>query len=209
VPEARSRLEGWPLVGLAALLLGGLVLAILLATGGDEAGIRLAIRTTARSSLLLFSAASAASALRRLWQVPATAWLLRNRRYLGVSFGVSHALHALGIALLAARFPAGFAPDPVTLVFGGLGYAFLAALVATSFDRSAAWLGRRRWRLLHATGVWVLSLVFAGNYGPAALVSPLYFALATVALGAPALRLHAALRARRPAPSLSRDPSPR
>jgi hypothetical protein len=197
VVAARSRLEGWPIVGWAVLALGAGFAGILVASGADEEGIRTAIRATARSSLVLFSAASAASSLRRLRPGPATAWLLRNRRQLGVSFGVSHALHALGIALLAARFGDRFQPEPPTLVFGGLGYALAAAMVATSFDRSAAWLGRRRWRALHTTGIWYLSFIFAQNYAFAALRSPLYLALAVLALGTPALRIAVAVRDRR------------
>jgi hypothetical protein len=199
----RSRLEGWPIVGWAALVLGAGFAGVLAATGADEDGIRVAIRATARSSLVLFSAASAASSLRRLWPTPVTAWWLRNRRYLGVSFGVSHALHALAIALLALRFGDRFQPELVTVVFGGLAYAFLAAMVATSFDRSAAWLGRRRWRALHTTGIWYISFIFAQNYAFMALHSPLYFALAALALGTPALRIALALRARKRGGALS------
>jgi hypothetical protein len=91
----------------------------------------------------------------------------------------------------------------VTVVFGGLAYALLAAMLATSFDRSAAWLGRRRWRALHTTGIWYISFIFASTYAPAALRSPLYFALAALALGTPALRLAVALRGRRRGGALS------
>jgi len=49
----------------------------------------------------------------------------------------------------------------VTLVIGGMGYVFLAAMAATSFDTTAAWLGARRWRTLHSIGVQYLWFVFA------------------------------------------------
>ena len=69
--------------------------------GSGEAGLRMLMRATARTSLALFGAAFAASSLRSLWPTPATGWLLRQRRYLGLSFAFSHALHAL--AILGAR----------------------------------------------------------------------------------------------------------
>ena len=56
--------------------------------------------------------------------------------------------------------PAGFA-DATTLasyVFGGIGYAFIIAMTATSFDRTAAAIGPRAWRILHLVGR-LLSLV--------------------------------------------------
>ena len=150
-----GRFEGWPLVGWAALGLTAMSAAVLLAAGTDEAGLRMLIRATARSSVVVFVLAFSASSLRRLWRGDATAWLLRNRRQLGVSFALSHFVHLAAILEASLRFP-GFRAEVqwLTIVFGGLAYVFIAAMAATSFDRSAAWLGPRRWRQLHLLGSW-------------------------------------------------------
>ena len=158
--------SGWPIVGWTA---GGLALMTMAIAGsaasGEEAAHRL-LRATAFTSVLLFSAAFSASALRRLRPAPATRWLLENRRYLGVSFAVSHASHLGAILWLATFVPDRFETNPTTLVFGSIGFVFVAAMAATSFDASAAWLGPRRWKLLHATGGYYLWFIFFATYVP-------------------------------------------
>jgi DMSO/TMAO reductase YedYZ heme-binding membrane subunit len=194
--RAPALLEGWSLVGWCSLALVLGLAALLAATGTDEAGVRAGVRATARSSVLIFRRACAAASLARLWRSPARAWLLRNRRQIGVSFAVSHALHGAFLIWFALGWPDTFR-DTVstsTLVFGSLGYVFVAAMTATSFDRSAAWLGRRRWKLLHTTGIWILWGIFFATFVPAALRLPsrIPFALALVA--ALFLRIAANLR---------------
>jgi DMSO/TMAO reductase YedYZ heme-binding membrane subunit len=171
---------------------------VLLAEGTGESGVRLLIRATARSSLLIFTFAFSASSLRRLWQSDATAWLLRNRRQIGVSFAVSHFIHLAAIVALVRGWPDSFwAETPtLTLVGGGTGYVFIAAMTATSFDRSAAWLGRRSWRRLHLTGSWVIWSIFAFSYAGRVAAGLLGFLpLLLLLLVPPVLRW----RARRPA----------
>src|SRR4030095_1698456 len=160
----RGALEVWPLVGWAALLLGAMTALVLAALGTEEEGLRALIRTTARSSLALFLPAFSASSRRRLWRSDLSAWLLRNRRQIGVSFAVSHAVHLAAILALAARFPATFQPGAVTVVGGGLGYVFVAAMAATSSDAAVRRLGARRWKLLHRIGLWWLFVIFASSY---------------------------------------------
>jgi DMSO/TMAO reductase YedYZ heme-binding membrane subunit len=157
------------------------------------------VRATARSSLLLFGAAYAASSLRRLWRTPATAWLMRQRRYLGLSFAASHALHLLAILALALVLGDAFEVDAVTLVFGGGAYVMIAAMAATSSDRAFAWLGARRWKLLHRVGAHWIFVIFAVSYLPrAAVESPLYALPAAFVVALLGLRVAAFLRARRP-----------
>jgi hypothetical protein len=189
---------GWPIVGWASGAIAAMVAVILAVAGTDEEGIRIVIRATARSSVLLFGAAFAASALARTWPGPASRWLLANRRYLGVSFAVSHLVHLLALFALAGwsgRRLVALAGVPV-VVLGGVGYAFVVAMTATSFDRSAAWLGARRWQRLHTAGVWYLWTIFVVSFAPRA-GSPLYWPFVAVLIGGAALRW----RARRPLPA--------
>jgi hypothetical protein len=152
-------ISGWPLVGYAAACVASVTGAILWTYGAGEEGLRASARVTARISVLLFLLPFLASSLRSLRRTPFTAWLLRNRRYLGVAFGASQTIH-LGI-VVSLSVVVGQSPDLTTLIAGVIGYAFVAAMVATSFDRSAAWLGPARWRLLHVAGLYYLWTIFA------------------------------------------------
>ena len=144
---------------------------ILAEAGTGEAGMRMWIRATARTSLVLFGAAFTASSLRSLWRTPATGWLLRQRRYLGLSFAFSHGLHLLAILGLSLVLGDAFEIDAVTLIFGGGAYVMIALMAATSSDRVFAWLGRRRWHLLHKVGVYWIWIIFANSYTARAVMA--------------------------------------
>ena len=189
----------WPLFFSLAALLSAAFAAAIAALGTDEAALRTLVRATAQVSFALFLPVYAASPLRRLWPAPATRWLLRNRRYLGVSFAWAHGLHLLAIAMLVLLLGDAFESDPVVLVFGGFTYLLLAGMVLTSTDRTARWLGPRRWNLLHRTGIHALWLLFTISWAGRA-ASPYYLALTLLAGAVAGLRL-AALRTRRAARS--------
>jgi len=185
-------LTGWPLVGWAFVLLTTMVAITLLVYGVDEPGLHAVIRYTARTSLVLFSGAFVASSLYQLKRTSFTRWLRVNRRYVGVSFAVSHAMHLAAIITLA-RVSAKFAGDVsrVTVIAGGLGFVVVALLAATSFDRTAAWLGPRRWRMLHKTGVYYLWFIFFVTYLPPALQFVTYVPFVVLLLAAMGVRLWA------------------
>jgi DMSO/TMAO reductase YedYZ heme-binding membrane subunit len=176
--------NGWSLVGIAAVVVGALTAIVLGLHGTGEDGMRALLRATARTSLALFLLAYLASTLRALVERPFTRWLIRNRRYVGVSFAVSHLVH--GIAIVGLSRATAIPPDPGTLVAGGLAYTVLAALVATSFDRSAAWLGPRAWNRLHRAGIhylwFVFAFTFAGTLAQAEGAHRIWAALSTAAL---------------------------
>jgi hypothetical protein len=199
VSERRDRLGGGRLVGVLTLLLLAMSVLILEAAGTGETGLRMLVRATARSSLVLFSAAFAASSLRKLWRNDATGWLLRQRRYLGLSFAVSHALHLLAIFGLGLVLGDAFEVTTVTALGGGGAYVMIALMAATSSDRAVARLGRRRWRALHLLGVTWIWVIFAVSYTPRALIESGWYALPAALLWA-ALGVRAAawLSARRP-----------
>jgi len=174
--QRRTWFEGWRLFALLTLTLIALCAAIAGLRGFDADGIRMAIRFTARTSLVFFCLAFSAAAIARLWPNAWTRWQRRNRRYLGVTFAASHALHAIAIAAFAAVDPIGFAmaTSVASYIFGGIGYGFIIAMTATSFDRSAAWLGLRAWRALHLVGGYYLLLQFTVSFGKRIPEMPLY-----------------------------------
>ena len=166
---------GPALVGWSTLALVATTSLLLAVYGSGEDGVRVVVRATARTSLVFFAAAFAATGLRRLWRVPATAWLLRNRRYVGLSFAVSHAIHLAAILTLAAIVP-GFAAgvSPTTAIGGGFGYVLIAGMALTSNDTAVRRLGRRSWRGLHLLGMWVVFGIFTSSYLGRAVHNPNY-----------------------------------
>ena len=66
------------------------------------------------------------------------------------------------------------ATSPASYIFGGIGYGFIGAMAATSFDRPARAIGARAWRALHLTGGYYLLFQFAVSFGKRIPDMPLY-----------------------------------
>src|SRR5579864_1523401 len=183
--------EGWRLFAVLMLILTALSLWIAGMHGFDADGVRRVIRFTARTSLLFFCIAFSAASVARLWPNGWTRWQHRNRRYLGVTFAGSHGLHAVAIAAFAAIDPAGFitATSMVTYIFGGIGYCVIAAMTATSFDRTADLIGPRAWRSLHLLGGYYLWAQFVVSFGMRVPAMPLYALFLIPLLAVMALRM--------------------
>lgn len=189
-------MNGWRLVGTLSLVLGAMTLALVASHGWDIEGVRLAIRATARTSLVLFALAFTASALAELVPSQATRWQRRNRRYLGVSFAVSHFIHLAAILALAALDRELFwkLTNVTTIVLAGTAYLFIAAMTATSFDTTAKWLGPQRWRLLHLIGGWYIWISFAVAVGKRVPLDSFYWPMAVLVLAVAVARLLAMFR---------------
>ncbi len=186
-------LNGWPFVGVAAVaIIASVAAAIAITPDAGEAAGR-AIRLTARTSVALFLAAFTASALFRLWPNAWTRWQRQNRRYLGVSFAVSHGVHLAAIFWLKHVQPVEFAQEvnAITWIGGGLAYVFIAAMTATSFDRTAEMIGPRAWKILHTVGSYYIWLIFANSYIGRALAMPEYIPAAAIVVSALGLRMAA------------------
>lgn len=193
--------ESWRLFWLLALALAAMALGLLLAAGGGTDGYRLVIRATARTSLILFLAAFAASAAARLWPGPFTHWLRRNRRQFGLGFAMSHLIHALAIFTLWRNDPDTFwtLSNKGSIVSGGIAYLFIAALAATSFDRMVRMLGPKMWSWLHLAGVWFIAISFVFTNGKRIPVSGWYALPVALVVAAIVLRIAARQRRRAPA----------
>jgi DMSO/TMAO reductase YedYZ heme-binding membrane subunit len=185
MPKGRAIIV-WVAAGLGIMLALGF-----LRLGWSEEGVRSAVRSTAQVAVVCFVLAFSASSLRVLLRSPSSAWMLANRRHLGLSFAFAHTVHLLALIALALFFPEPFMSElnAVTLVGGGLAYVFLFALAITSNDASVARLGRRRWRLLHLVGSYYIWLIFFQSYAPRALAEPFYVPFGLLLLAAPSLRI--------------------
>lgn len=204
--RSRPLLNGWPLLGVLSAALLAMTAAIVLGHRLDVEGVRMAIRATARTSFVLFALAFSASAFLTLWPNGWTRWQRRNRRQLGLAFAVSHGIHALAILAFAHLDPAQFMAhtNAVTFVTGGIAYGFIAAMALTSFDRTAAWLGPRAWRMLHWVGGYYLLISFLFANGKRIGASPFYGVPVVLLLIVLLLRILASRRAAAVRPALSR-----
>ena len=152
--------RSWP------ILLGGLLglatLALGLAVGTDPVeGWHLATRWTGRAGFPLLILAYSASSLVRLWPGRLTKALLRNRRYWGLGFALSHTIH-LGVLIYYIRI-SGEVPPALTVYGGGLGYGLLYAMALTSTNAAQRAMGRW-WKRLHRVGIHFLWFIFAYDF---------------------------------------------
>jgi sulfoxide reductase heme-binding subunit YedZ len=191
LPRNNTLIEGWPLVGTMTVLVTAIAIVAAGAGNFESDGARAAIRATARTSFVLFCLAYGAAALVRFWPNQTTSWIRRNRRYLGVSFAASHGVHAVAILSLALLAPEEFRLETrlAMLIPGSIGYLFIAAMAATSFDRTAAAIGPRAWRLLHAFGGFYIWVGFLNGFASRAMAHPSYWGFVAVLLAVMALRL--------------------
>jgi sulfoxide reductase heme-binding subunit YedZ len=188
-------MNGWRLTGLLSLILAAMAVGFL-AFHPDIEGLRLTIRATARTSLVLFALAFSAAAMVELAPSDATRWQRRNRRYLGVSFAASHAIHLAALIALARVDNDLFwaLTNPANIVLAGTAYLFIAAMTVTSFDRTARWLGAGKWRLLHLIGGWYIWVSFATAVGKRLPQGPVYWTMMAIVIAIGVLRLIAMSR---------------
>jgi DMSO/TMAO reductase YedYZ heme-binding membrane subunit len=162
----KNSLNG-PVIVLWMTLASAAILAFLLDAGSSEEALRNAVRVTARVSFLCFFPVMIARPLHVLWRSDLSQWLMRNRRYVGLGFGMAHLVHLTAIlTLLMIAFGGdiaglggvrGIAPGAVL-------YVFLILMMLTSTNASVRWLGTKRWKLLHRIGLWVLTIGFIKGF---------------------------------------------
>jgi len=153
--------EGALVVGLT-LANAALALAVFALAGTDAGGTEIALRTTARVSMVYFLLVFLATPLHRLRPGPASRWLLRYRRALGVVFGLSMSIHVLCILRLFRLFSPERPPMVTDADFfiGIPGLVLVALMTITSLHALRRRLGPRRWGRLHRTGLWVVWSIF-------------------------------------------------
>ncbi len=118
-------------------------------------------RYTARASFILFLLPFIARPLAQLVNIPATQWLLCNRRTLGLTFAICMAGHFVPTMILLAIEEE--ASDIVTLILGPIVYFFVALMALTSFDKYKRKAGRH-WRTLHSTGNYLILSILIFSY---------------------------------------------
>ena len=195
----RSQPGGWriALACSAALMVGAA--AIYFAYPNPIDGIRRVIRVTAHTSLAFFLLAFTASSLQRFWPGPATQVLRRHRREFGVTFAVSHIVHAIAIVALVRSDQTLFwqLSSVGNIVAGGSAYLVIALMLATSFDGPARWLGPRIWNALHTYGAWFIWISFMVTNGKRIATGPGFAVTVGLLVLAAGLKIAAKIQARR------------
>jgi sulfoxide reductase heme-binding subunit YedZ len=123
--------------------------------------LRFHTRYTARASFILFLLPFNARPLAQLINIPATQWLVRNRRTLGLTFAICMAGHFVPTMILLAIEEE--SSDIVTITLGPIVYIAIALMALTSFEKYKRKTGRH-WRLLHSTGNYLILSILIFSY---------------------------------------------
>ena len=189
----------WRITGLVLIVLSVMSVSSFIWLGFSEEAIRAMVRGTARTSICLFVLAFTASSLYRLFKSGWARYLLDNRRYIGLSFALSHFVHLLFLILLMIHYPQDSLAklNQLEIVLASLTYVFILAMTITSFDPPRRWLGPKNWHRLHTTGMYLVWLIFLETYGKGTLQNGHYLPLVLLLLVAMGLRLAASLKTAR------------
>lgn len=182
-------LVGWWIVGLSAL--STFVLLWLTPESGLRDELGYALRVTARLAFAMLLLAYIA----RPWhQLTGTGgWLLRHRRYFGLSAAITHTAHFGYIVALFVLTEETL--ETTTAVFGGLAYVLIWFMALTS-NRAAQRRMGLWWSRVHRFGMHYLWLIFMQAFAGVAIATGEVFYVAIAALGLVALMLRIAARVR-------------
>lgn len=151
---------------LIATFLTGIVAGVYLAVRGyDEDGLSVVLRYSGRIAFAILILVFAARPLQQLLRKPWTAKLLRNRRQLGVAFAGIHTAH-FGLIMMRVRESAEMSFDTIVNPFATMVYLVIFAMLVTSFSAPARKIGRKAWKALHKTGLYVLFASFSVTQVP-------------------------------------------
>jgi len=194
-----SRIGAGIWMGAAFAVALAIALPILAVLGAGDHGTDVALRATARFSLLLFWLAYTGRALMILFG-PAFAGLARHARDLGLSFAAAHMVH---VALILWLYQ-GLGKSPIphfVVVYDTAALVLIYLMALLSIPRLQTWLRPWQWRLLRDGTMHFVALIFLvdlvmvplrlGTQHPMA-----YLPFAALAIAGPLLRLAAAIRHR-------------
>ena len=167
-------LNGWPLFYVIAGLSFAIILVGLATTGNSTpeatvAMIRLSVQLASPWIYLAF----VATALGQLFPSSFSSWLLRNRRYVGLSFAAGFGWQAVFILVLLGLHGDYYATvlhDTGEFITRMFAYVLLLALTVTSFFPVRRGMDPRHWRLLHLIGIWYFWAAIWVSYAETAMM---------------------------------------
>lgn len=180
-------INGWNLFRLIAVPISMvMVLTMMRVDLSSAEGVSSMIQLAVRCAVPLLFVAFAASSVVVVFPGSFTRWLLRNRSYIGLSFAAAMGWQLTFILWLVGLHTDYYVNDVYVLtdaVEGVIGYAFLIAMVLTSFKFGRSRLTQKQWKLLHRSAIYWLWFYawsvywFALFYyeGPPAPIDYLYY----------------------------------
>jgi len=150
----------------------------------SEESIRWAMRLSVDTAFPFFFLAFIAASVNTLKSSGVSQYLLRNRRYLGISFASLFLLHGTLIYVLSQLYPEPFFSQltDVLLYSGLLTFVVVALMAITSNDFSVKQLGRKAWSRLHKVLGYFIAIMFLLTY-LGKLDQPFFWPYALAAVG--------------------------
>jgi sulfoxide reductase heme-binding subunit YedZ len=133
--------------------------------GWTDDNIRLLLRLTARVAFVVLLLVFIARPLRELIKTPLTLALRKNRKQVGVTFAGIHTVHMALIVYRAQQVP-DFEFSLASNLPGMITYVVIYLMLITSFSGPARAIGPNAWRILHKTGLFLTTAVFAQTQLP-------------------------------------------
>jgi DMSO/TMAO reductase YedYZ heme-binding membrane subunit len=173
-------------------------LVLVLAYGFGPEGAHAVVRWTARTSLVMFVLAYASRPLVQLRPTRTARDILAYRKWIGLSFAVSHGFHLLGIIAIMWPAPGAFirSQDP-TIIVAVITFILLGAMAVTSNERIKKSMQPKTWKRLHRTGMHFAWVSFTATYAGAIAASAVYVAPTLVLLAIAGIRVAAWHRGKR------------
>ena len=153
-------INGWKLFWLVVIPISlAMVVAMFRVDLATPEGVSSMIQLSVRSAVPWLFLAFAASSVNVLFTGPFSRWLLRNRHIVGLIFAAAMGWQLTFILWLVGVHTEYYVNDVYVLsdaVEGVVGYAFLIAMVLTTFKFGRSLLSMKQWKLLHKSGIYWL-----------------------------------------------------
>ncbi len=163
-----KRFNGWPLLYWIVGINSAAVIAYMPTQDlSGPLGVSEMIQMSVRCSVPLLYMAFAASAINTLFPGKFSRWLLRNRRYIGLSYASSMGWQLVFIIWMLAGYWEYYVEQVYLLsdlVFQVPGYLFIFAMTITSFHAVRRKMSQTQWHVLHRTGIYFLWFTVVDTY---------------------------------------------
>lgn len=156
----RRPINSWNLFWLITLPISTVMaFAMISADLSSARGVSSMIELAVRCAVPLLFVTFAASSVNVLFPGAFGRWLLRNRKYIGLSFAAAMAWQLFFILWMVTRHTEYYVEQVYALsdvIEGVGGYLLLIAMVLTSFRFGRSRLSAKQWKLLHTVGIYWL-----------------------------------------------------
>jgi DMSO/TMAO reductase YedYZ heme-binding membrane subunit len=153
-------INGWRLFWLVSIPMSiFMIIAMMGADMSTGPGVSTMIQFSVRWAVPLIFLVVAASSVQILFPGPFPRWWVQNRKYIGLCFAVAMSWQGLFIFIMSYFFREYYYAEVYLLrdeLEGTIGYIFLFAMVATSFQFGRKHLTPTQWKLLHRSAMYFL-----------------------------------------------------